>query len=70
MQNLEFYITNVCNLTCDKCRSFNNYDFKGHYEFDREKMLQWSKRLTIDVIAILGGEPTLHQTLGMGCRPA
>lgn len=63
MQNLEFYITNVCNLTCDKCRSFNNYDFKGHYEFDREKMLQWSKRLTIDVIAILGGEPTLHPRL-------
>lgn len=63
MNALEFYITNVCNLTCDKCRSFNNFDFKGHYEFDREKMLEWSKRLTIDLIAILGGEPTLHPRL-------
>jgi organic radical activating enzyme len=63
MKVLEFYITNVCNLTCDKCRSFNNFNFKGHYEFDREKMLQWSKLVKIDTIEILGGEPTLHPRL-------
>jgi hypothetical protein len=57
---VEFYITNVCNLTCSECRSFNNFDFKGHYEFDVELYRPWSEKLPLDSYVLLGGEPLLH----------
>lgn len=62
---VEFYITNVCNLTCRGCNRFNNYNFKGHQYWDEyaEAYTQWSKRLDIENIWILGGEPTLHPQL-------
>lgn len=63
IDHIEFYITNVCNLTCHNCRSFNNYKFSGAYQFDRENILAWSKKLYIEDIAIIGGEPTLHPNL-------
>ena len=28
--NIEFYITNVCNIACPQCNRFNNWNFKGH----------------------------------------
>lgn len=54
-----FNITNVCNLTCDGCESFNNYNFKGHMKFaDYERYYkQWSRLVSIDTITIHGGEP-------------
>ena len=58
----EFYITNVCNLNCTNCNRFNNYTFKGHYNYrDYEQdYTKWSKIIDIDVIGILGGEPLLN----------
>lgn len=60
-----FYITNVCNLTCDQCYSFNNRNFKGHYDWSQSKELynEWSKILTIKDACILGGEPFAHPKL-------
>ena len=64
-EKIEFYITNVCNLTCDNCNRFNNYkfsgwqnwnDYKDHYKF-------WSTKLKFDHITILGGEPLLNPTI-------
>jgi organic radical activating enzyme len=59
---LEFYITNVCNLTCRGCNRFNNYNFKGHqYWADHALAIEaWSKRLDAPFISILGGEPLLN----------
>jgi hypothetical protein len=59
---IEFYITNVCNLTCEGCNRFNNYSFAGwqrwsDYEADYE---EWAKHVDIDRIVILGGEPLLN----------
>jgi len=61
----EFYITNVCNYNCTACNRLNNYQFSGHqywsdYEFE---YTEWSKRLHLKEINILGGEPTLNRTL-------
>jgi organic radical activating enzyme len=58
----EFYITNVCNLNCANCNRFNNYAFSGHlnWEDHAEKYQQWSKRLHVSRIGILGGEPLLN----------
>jgi hypothetical protein len=58
----EFYITNVCNLTCQGCNRFNNYKFSG---FERWTDMQdiygeWAKQFKIDTISILGGEPLLN----------
>lgn len=59
----EFYVTNVCNLSCDNCNRFNNLNFKGKYDFDREQYREWANRLDIHRLTILGGEPTYHPNL-------
>jgi organic radical activating enzyme len=63
LDHIEFYITNVCNLSCENCRSFNNYNFKGHYKFSQTLTQQWADKVTIDSIAIIGGEPCYHPDL-------
>jgi organic radical activating enzyme len=61
----EFYITNVCNLNCTNCNRFNNFSFAGHELWGQYQDLytNWAKRLTIDHISILGGEPFLNPSL-------
>jgi len=59
---LEFYITNVCNLTCQGCNRFNNYKFSGFQKWADHKDVykSWSEELHPGSIAILGGEPLLN----------
>jgi hypothetical protein len=57
---IEFLITNVCNLTCSNCRSFNDFDFKNHYDFNFELYKQWAKIIDLHSYTILGGEPLIH----------
>jgi organic radical activating enzyme len=59
---IEFYITNVCNLNCSNCRSFNNFSFKGHQRWEdfKDQYQAWAEILDIDMISILGGEPMLN----------
>lgn len=54
-----FYITNVCNLTCDHCESYNNRNFKGHFlwEDHQDQWREWSKLIHLERINIHGGEP-------------
>jgi organic radical activating enzyme len=62
INKLEFYITNVCNLTCSDCNRYNNYKFSGHWRWaDAEPVLsQWAKKIQITQLVILGGEPLLN----------
>jgi hypothetical protein len=62
---VEFYITNICNLTCRGCNRFNNYNFKGHQRWadHADEYEAWAKRLDLPRITILGGEPTLNPDL-------
>lgn len=66
----EFYITNVCNLNCSRCNRYNNYAFSGHlnWEDHAEEYQQWSKKLNISCIGILGGEPLLNPGLDKWVR--
>jgi len=64
----EFYITNVCNLTCPQCNRFNNRKFKGHYQFDLNKYQEWANVVDIKTCSILGGEPTLNPNLAQWIR--
>lgn len=61
-QPVEFYITNVCNLTCQGCNRFNNYKFSGFQRWTEleEVYTKWAKEITLTSIGILGGEPLLN----------
>lgn len=63
---VDFYITNVCNLTCNGCNRFNNHDFRGwqrwsDYESDYRR---WGQLTELTAATIMGGEPFLNPTLG------
>ena len=59
---IEFYITNVCNLTCEGCNRFNNYSFSGWQRWSdyEETYTKWAEYVDIDRLVILGGEPLLN----------
>jgi Radical SAM superfamily/4Fe-4S single cluster domain len=59
---IEFYITNVCNLNCDGCNRYNNFNFSGWQRWsDYEAVYtKWAEYVDIDQIVILGGEPLLN----------
>jgi len=61
----QFYMTNVCNLTCNNCCTFNNRRFSGHYKFNdyRDHYIEWSKKVDLDFMSILGGEPYANPDL-------
>ena len=62
---VDFYITNVCNLTCDDCNRFNNLDFRGWQKWSdyADIYAEWSKKVQLKAITIMGGEPFLNPTL-------
>jgi sulfatase maturation enzyme AslB (radical SAM superfamily) len=62
IDRLEFYITNVCNLTCSGCNRYNNYKFSGWESWaDAEPILtRWAEKIEIRHPVILGGEPLLN----------
>ena len=59
---VEFYITNVCNLTCQGCNRFNNYKFTGYQKWNdfKDVYSEWAKQIRPMDIGILGGEPLLN----------
>lgn len=63
--NIEFYITNVCNLTCTNCNRFNNHDFKGWQNWADYASIyeEWGKHIRFQRITIMGGEPLLNPSL-------
>ena len=65
INNVEFYITNVCNFSCKGCVSYNNLKFNGHQlwsDYEAE-YTEWSKQVDINRIDIVGGEPLLNPSI-------
>lgn len=62
LDRLEFYITNVCNLTCSGCNRYNNYKFRGTQTWAAAQPIleQWARYIDIRHPVILGGEPLLN----------
>jgi hypothetical protein len=62
---VDFYITNVCNLTCDNCNRFNNHDFRGWQRWSdyEHEYQQWGQLVQLKAATIMGGEPFLNPTL-------
>lgn len=65
VDKLEFYITNVCNLTCSGCNRYNNYKFSGWQDYDdyADIIAEWSKKIKLIKPVILGGEPLLNPSI-------
>jgi len=65
LNRAEFYITHVCNYNCEHCNRFNNYHFTGQqlWKDYSNVYTQWSKRLDIGAISILGGEPLVNPSI-------
>ena len=65
IDKLEFYITNVCNLTCSGCNRYNNYKFTGWQDYKdyADVIQQWSEKININKPFILGGEPLLNPSI-------
>jgi MoaA/NifB/PqqE/SkfB family radical SAM enzyme len=64
LRSIDLYITARCNLKCATCFLGDDY-FTGHLmsTADALAILQWARRLEVDDVALLGGEPTLHSDL-------
>ena len=62
---VDFYITNVCNHTCERCNRFNNYYFSGWQRWsDYEPIYEkWAKLVKLRAVTIMGGEPLLNPTV-------
>ena len=62
---IEFYITNVCNLSCVNCNRFNDYNFAGWQKWsDYEEIYKrWAEKVELKQIVVLGGEPLLNPSI-------
>ncbi len=62
---LEVHVTHTCNLHCDGCKHYSNYNHMGRLEVAtyRDWITSWSKVLKPKKMRLLGGEPTLHPEL-------
>lgn len=62
---VDFYITNVCNLTCNGCNRFNNFDFRGWQKWSdyEQDYRRWGELVSLRAVTIMGGEPFLNPTL-------
>ncbi len=61
-----FSITNVCNLKCPICFTYNRDDLEYFMSVDEfKKIVNWilDSEKQVDLINITGGEPTLHPDL-------
>ena len=62
---IEFYITNVCNLTCQYFNRFNNLDFRGWQAWKdyQDYYAAWAELIDIKQIVVMGGEPLLNPSI-------
>ena len=59
---VDFYITHHCNLNCERCNRFNNYNLRGHRDWRpyQGEYAKWAANTDIEWINVLGGEPLMH----------
>lgn len=63
--NIEFYITNVCNLACPQCNRFNDHKFTGYQKWSdyEAEYTEWAAKIRLQKVTILGGEPLLNPSI-------
>lgn len=66
LENLEYHITDKCNLNCKNCAHYSNLHRSSRVisiEEAIEEWSEWSELIHPRVFWILGGEPTLNKNL-------
>ena len=66
--NIEFYITNVCNLACPQCNRFNDHAFTGYQKWSdyEAEYTDWATKIRLQKVCILGGNLYLIQLYATG----
>lgn len=59
----QFYITDLCGLSCQHCVSYNDHLWGSHLHCDSQALDQWSRVMSPALISVLGGEPLSHPQL-------
>src|SRR6266702_5150799 len=62
---IELHVAHTCNLTCESCSHYSNHAHKGILDLALAEswIRAWSKRITLDELNLLGGEPTMNPRL-------
>lgn len=62
---MELLVTNSCNLHCDGCANYSNYNLKETIDADdyAEIIRLWSTKVRPTIFRLLGGEPLAHPKL-------
>ena len=62
---LEVHVSHNCNLSCDGCRHYSNYKFRGNLapETLDDWLSVWAARIKPKKFRLVGGEPTLNPDL-------
>lgn len=65
LSHAEFHITNHCNINCERCTRFNNYNFRGHYDWleHADTYRRWAQHVNFETLGILGGEPLMNPNI-------
>jgi len=62
LPELTIYISHTCDLACKNCFTYNNLNWAGHFEINKDVEILKDK-VEFDEIFLIGGEPTLHPRL-------
>jgi MoaA/NifB/PqqE/SkfB family radical SAM enzyme len=64
-ESIDLYVNSLCNLACRTCFLGDEYFHRGHSMSvdDVSRIADWIMRSEVRDVAVLGGEPTLHQDI-------
>lgn len=62
---LEWHVAHACNLTCEACSHYSNYDFDEVVPISTVEQWysSWCRRIAPRKLAVLGGEPLLNKDI-------
>ena len=65
LEHVELMIINSCQLACKSCATFSDIKHSGYvtWEQGKKQLVPWLKRLDLECIGIMGGEPFMNPDL-------
>jgi organic radical activating enzyme len=65
VQNLEWFAAHACNLSCEGCLTYSDYDYNTVIKKETLKQWfeAWNKRISPKHLAIMGGEPLINKEI-------